>query len=205
MIGKLKGLVETLGDDHLLIDVGGVCYLVYCSGSTLAKMPPVGEAVAVFIETYVREDQITLFGFATSLDKEWFAILRTVQGVGAKVALAIQATLSPSEIASAIALQDKAMVSRAPGVGPKVAQRIVTELAGKAPASSVMDAGVVGLQVALGAGDAPSNVADAVSALGNLGFQPASASAAIARIVAREGDDLSAEALIGMGLKELAK
>ena len=125
MIGKLKGLVEALEDDSVLIDVNGVCYVCHCSGRTLGNLPSVGEAATLFIETYVREDQLKLFGFGTQSEKQWFLLLMKVQGVGAKVALAILSTLTVSEISSAIALQDKVMVGRAPGVGPKVAQRIV--------------------------------------------------------------------------------
>lgn len=204
MIGKLKGLVEAIDDDKALIDVNGVCYECHCSGRTLGSLPQLGEATQLFIETYVREDQLKLFGFATKAEKQWFLLLMTVQGVGAKVALAILSTLSISELSSAIALQDKAMVGRAPGVGPKVAQRIVSELKGKLPATGAIDAGVQGLQEALGEGIANSNVADAVSALTNLGYSQAQASAALSRIVAKEGDDVSTEKLIRMGLKELS-
>jgi Holliday junction DNA helicase RuvA len=204
MIGKLKGLLESVADDKALIDVNGVCYETHCSGRTLTSLPAKGEAVSLFIETYVREDQLKLFGFISESEKQWFLLLMTVQGVGAKVALAILSTLSASELSSAIALQDKAMVGRAPGVGPKVAQRIVSELKGKAPVGGTIDAGVQGLQEALGEGVATGNVADAVSALTNLGYAQAQASAAVARIIAKEGDDLETEKLIRMGLKELS-
>jgi Holliday junction DNA helicase RuvA len=204
MIGKLKGLVEALEDDSVLIDVNGVCYVCHCSGRTLGNLPSVGEATTLFIETYVREDQLKLFGFGTQSEKQWFLLLMKVQGVGAKVALAILSTLTVSEISSAIALQDKVMVGRAPGVGPKVAQRIVTELKGKIPAMGAVDAGVQGLQEAIGEGVATCNVADAVSALTNLGYSQMQASSALARIVAKEGDDVSTEKLIRMGLKELS-
>ena len=134
MIGKLKGTIDEIGDDHVLVDVHGVCYEVFCSSRSLGRMGSVGEAVVLFIETYVREDQLKLFGFLSALEREWFNLLQSVQGVGAKVALAVLSTLTPSELANAIALQDKTAVSRAPGVGPKVAIRIVTELKNKAPA-----------------------------------------------------------------------
>jgi Holliday junction DNA helicase, RuvA subunit len=204
MIGKLKGLVDGFGDDHVLIDVGGVCYEAFCSTKTLQALPRVGEAAVVFIETYVREDMIRLFGFASEAEKAWFNILMTVQGVGARVALAILSALTPSELSSAIALQDKAMVGRANGVGPKLAQRIVTELKGKVPAAGGIDAGVLGLQAALGEGVAGGNVADAVSALTNLGYSSAQASAAVARVVAKEGEGVATEKLIRLGLKELS-
>ena len=205
MIGKLKGLVDSFGDDWVLIDCGGVCYEVHCSTRTLQSLPRVGEAAVVFIETILREDLIRLFGFASEAEKSWFLLLTTVQGVGARVALAILSVLSPAELSSAIALQDKAMVGRANGVGPKLAVRIVTELKGKVPAIGGIDAGTLGLQTAIGEGVARSNVADAVSALTNLGYSSAQASAALARVVAREGDDTATEKLIRLGLRELSQ
>lgn len=204
MIGKLKGVVDSFGDDFVLIDCGGVCYQVFCSGRTLQSLPRVGEAGVVFIETIVREDLIRLYGFANELEKNWFNLLTTVQGVGARVALAILSVMSPAELSSAVALQDKAMVGRANGVGPKLALRIVTELKGKVPAIGAVDAGTLGLQVALGEGVASGNIADAVSALTNLGYSSAQASAAVARVVAREGDDTATEKLIRLGLRELS-
>lgn len=205
MIGKLKGLVDSFGDDWVLIDCGGVCYEVHCSTRTLQSLPRVGEAAVIFIETILREDLIRLFGFASESEKSWFLLLTTVQGVGARVALAILSVLSPSELSSAIALQDKAMVGRANGVGPKLAVRILTELKGKVPAIGGIDAGTLGLQTALGEGVAKSNVADAVSALTNLGYSSAQASAALARVVANEGEDTATEKLIRLGLRELSR
>ena len=152
----------------------------------------------------MRETEIKLFGFASGTDREWFRLLMTVQGVGAKVALAVLSTLRASDLASAIALQDKAMVSRAPGVGPKVAQRIVAELKDKSPALTGAVSAELSLQSDLGAGIAAAPVADAVSALVNLGYAPAQASAALARIVAREGEAADAQTLIRLGLKELS-
>ena len=204
MIGKLKGLVDSFGDDWVLIDCNGVCYEAFCSGKTLQALPRVGEAAVVFIETIVREDLIRLYGFASQSEKAWFNLLMTVQGVGARVALSILSVLSPSELSSAIALQDKAMIGRANGVGPKLAVRLVTELKGKVPDGGGIDAGTLGLQAALGAGLAPSTVADAVSALTNLGYSSAQASAALARIVARDGDGMPTEKLIRLGLRELS-
>ena len=203
MIGKLKGLVESLGDDHVLIDVQGVCYLVYCSSRTMGALPVVGEPCSVHIEMMVREDMLRLHGFATRSEQAWFRALLSVQGVGARVALAILSTLSPSEISSAIALQDKAMMGRAPGVGPKLAQRLITELKGKIPDIGEVDGGALGLQTALGEGGATGNVSDAVSALSNLGYSSAQASVALAKIVATEGEDIATEKLIRLGLKEL--
>ena len=204
MIGKLKGLIDGYGDDLVQIDVGGVVYVAHCSSRTSAALPQVGQAAVVFTELIVREDLMRLYGFATEAEKAWFNILRDVQGVGARVALAILSVLSPSELASAIALQDKAMVGRASGVGPKLALRIVTELKGKVPALAAAEAGVLGLQAALGEGVAGGNVADAVSALTNLGYSSAQASAAVARVVGREGEELAADKLIRLGLRELS-
>jgi Holliday junction DNA helicase RuvA len=147
---------------------------------------------------------IRLYGFSSEAEKAWFNLLMTVQGVGARVALAILSALSPSEISSAIALQDKAMMGRASGVGPKLAVRLITELKGKVPAGGAIDAGTLGLQAALGEGTASGNITDAVSALTNLGYSGAQASAALARIVAREGDSTPTEKLIRLGLRELS-
>jgi Holliday junction DNA helicase RuvA len=152
----------------------------------------------------VREDMIRLYGFATPDEKAWFTTLMTVQGVGARVALSILSTLTTGELQSAIALQDKAMVGRANGVGPKLAVRVVTELKGKVPTGIGIDAGTLGLQAALGDGVARSNVADAVSALTNLGYSSAQASAAVAKVIQREGDEVEAAALIRLGLRELS-
>lgn len=204
MIGKLKGLVDSFGEDFVLIDCGGVCYEAFCSSRTLQALPSVGEAGVVFIETIVREDMIRLYGFSTETEKSWFNLLMTVQGVGARVALAILSALTPSEISSAVALQDKAVFGRAKGVGPKLAIRLITELKGKVPAIGAMDAGTLGLQTALGEGVAPSAISDAVSALVNLGYSSAQASGALARIVAREGDGVATEKLIRLGLRELS-
>ena len=204
MIGKLKGIVESLGDDHALIDVGGVCYVAFCSSRTLQALPRVGEAAVLHIEMIVREDLIRLYGFASEAEKAWFGLLLSVQGVGSRVALAILSALGPSDLSSAIALQDKAMVGRASGVGPKLAQRIVSELKGKVPDLGVGAPGALGLQAALGEGVARSNIADAVSALTNLGYPQAQASTAVARIVGREGEETSTETLIRLGLRELS-
>ena len=204
MIGKLKGLIDGFGDDFVHIDVGGVVYEAFCSTKTLASLPQVGHAAVVHTEMIVREDMIRLYGFASPDEKAWFTTLLTVQGVGARVALSILSTLSTGELASAIALQDKAMVGRASGVGPKLAVRLVTELKGKVPTGIGIDAGTLGLQAALGEGVAPSNVADAVSALSNLGYSSAQASAAVARVVGREGEGIDTATLIRLGLRELS-
>src|SRR6201991_5239147 len=145
MIGKLKGIIDSYGEDNIVVDVNGVGYVVHCSARTLQALPPTGDPVALSIETHVREDQIRLFGFQNDIEREWFRLLQTVQGVGTKVALAILSTLKPADLATAIALRDKAMITRSPGVGPKVAERIVTELKDKAPAYSAVDPAVVRL------------------------------------------------------------
>lgn len=205
MIGKLKGTIDEIAGDYVLVDVHGVCYVAFCSTRTLGGIGSKGEVVTLFIETYVREDQLKLFGFATELEREWFKLLQSVQGVGAKVALAILSTLSASDLANAIALQDKAMVARAPGIGPKVAQRIVTELKNKAPVLGGIDAPDMGLKQELGEGVASAPVADAVSALCNLGYSREQAATAVGAAVRDAGEDADSAKLIRLGLKELAQ
>ncbi len=205
MIGKLKGTIDEIGDDHALIDVHGVCYVAFCSSRTLSRLGSPGEAAVLFIETYVREDQLKLFGFMTALEREWFNLLQSVQGVGAKVALALLSTLTPSELANAIALQDKTAVSRAPGVGPKVAIRIITELKNKAPAFAGDATAGIGLKQELGEGVAPAPVADAVSALTNLGYSREQAANAIAAALKNGGEGADSAKLIRLGLKELSR
>lgn len=205
MIGKLKGLVDEIGEDHCVIDVNGVGYVAYCSARTLGKLEP-GTATTLYIETYVREDMIRLYGFGSALEREWFRLLTgNVQGVGAKVALAVLSTLSSSELANAIALRDITMVSRAPGVGKKVAERIVTELKNKAPALAGDATGTIGLKQELGEGVAPTPVADAVSALVNLGYSRDMAANAVAAALKSAGGEADTGMLIRLGLKELAK
>jgi holliday junction DNA helicase RuvA len=205
MIGKLKGTIDEIGDDYVLIDVHGVCYVVFCAARTLSRIASPGEAIVLFIETYVREDQLKLFGFMTALEREWFNLLQSVQGVGAKVALGVLSTLTPSELANAIALQDKPSISRAPGVGPKVAVRIVTELKNKAPAFTGEAASNLGLKQEIGEGVASAPVSDAVSALTNLGYSRDQAANAIAAALKNGGDDADSAKLIRLGLKELSR
>jgi Holliday junction DNA helicase RuvA len=205
MIGKLKGMIESYGQDSVIVDVNGVGYEVHCSARTLQELPGVGQPAVLSIETHVREDQIRLFGFVTEIEREWFRLLQTVQGVGAKVALSVLGTLKPSDLASAIAMRDKAMVARAPGVGPKVAERIVTELKDKAPAYTNVDPALVRLSGALDDKRAPAPVTDAVSALVNLGYAQAQAAAAIAAAARSAGEGAEATTLIRLGLRELAK
>ena len=204
MIGKLKGVVDSFGEDWVILDVQGVGYQVHCSSRTMGALPGEGEATSLAIETHVRETEIKLYGFTADLERNWFRLLQNVQGVGARVALAILGTLTPGELASAIALQDKATVARAPGVGPKVAQRIVSELKDKAPALSGDATGTIGLQQELGAGAAGSAVQDAVSALTNLGYSSQQASAAVKIALDSAGEDAASATLIRLGLKELS-
>jgi Holliday junction DNA helicase RuvA len=205
MIGKLKGLIESYGEDSVIVDVNGVGYEVFCSARTLQELPGVGQPATLAIETHVREDQIRLFGFLTEIEREWFRLLQTVQGVGVKVALAVLGTLKPAELASAIAMRDKAMVARTPGVGPKVAERIVTELKDKAPAYTNVDPALVRLSGALEEKRAPAPFSDAVSALVNLGYAQPQAAAAIAAAARNAGEGAEATTLIRLGLRELAK
>ncbi|QPC85792.1 Holliday junction branch migration protein RuvA [Mesorhizobium sp. NBSH29] len=206
MIGKLKGTLDEVDEDFCIVDVHGVGYVAYCSARTLANLPGQGEAVTLLIETYVREDMIRLYGFQSALEREWFRLLlHNVQGVGAKVALAILSTLSPSDLASAIALRDIAMVSRAPGVGKKVAERIVTELRNKAPAYAGEATGTIGLKQELGEGVAPAPISDAVSALTNLGYSRDVAANAVSAAMRTAGEGADSALLIRLGLKELAR
>jgi Holliday junction DNA helicase RuvA len=205
MIGKLKGVLDSYGEDFVVVDVQGVGYLVHCSARTLQALPAPGEAVTLAIETHVREDQIRLFGFTSDVEREWFRLLQTVQGVGTRVALSILSTLKPADLASAIAMRDKGMVARAPGVGPKVAERVVTELKDKAPAYASVDPAVVRLAGSIEEKRAPQPIADAVSALVNLGYGQPQAAAAIAAAAREAGEAADTARLIRLGLKELAK
>ena len=205
MIGKLKGTLDSYGEDFIIVDVHGVGYMVHCSARTLQSLPAAGEAVSLAIETHVREDQIRLFGFTSELEREWFRLLQTVQGVGTKVALAILSTFKPAELASAIALRDKAAITRTPGVGPKVGERIVTELKDKAPSYTALDPALVKLSGDIDDRRASRPVSDAVSALVNLGYGQPQAAAAIATAAREAGDDAEVRTLIRLGLKELGK
>ncbi|UYO50085.1 Holliday junction branch migration protein RuvA [Rhodopseudomonas palustris] len=205
MIGKLKGIIDSYGEDYVILDVQGVGYQVHCASRTLQALPSPGEAATLSIETYVREDQIKLFGFRTDHEREWFRLLQTVQSVGAKVALAVLSTLPPNDLANAIALRDKAAVARTPGVGPKVAERIVTELKDKVPALGAVDPAVVKLSGAIDDNRAPRAVADAISALVNLGYGQPQAAAAVAAASRTAGEGAETAQLIKLGLKELSK
>ena len=202
MIGKLTGRVDDVAEDFAIIDVGGVGYIVHCTGRTLAHLPPCGEHASLVIETHVREDMIRLFGFSTTAERDWFRLLQTVQGVGAKVALAVLAALSPQELARAIALGDAKIVSRTQGVGAKIAARIVAELKDKA----ALIAAVPGEAFIAAGRRAPSGPAgEAVSALINLGYSQLRAADAVAQAVGAHGQDAPLEILIRSGLKELAR
>ena len=205
MIAKLKGLIDEYGDHHVVIDVNGVGYILSCSGRTLSALPQVGEAATIFVETTVIQEQIRLYGFASALEREWFRLLMTVQGVGAKVALSILSSASVSDLSSAIAMQDKAMVARAPGVGPKVAGRIVSELRDKAPGFIEGDVAAFAQVSGAVAVGAPSATRDAVSALVNLGYGQAQAGAAVATAYREGGEDASTETLIRLALKALSR
>ncbi|AUG52473.1 Holliday junction branch migration protein RuvA [Thalassospira marina] len=235
MIAKLRGIVDFIGEDHVIIDVNGVGYLVFASRRTLSMMPPVGGDAGLIIETHVREDHIHLYGFADHAEKQWFALLTTVQGVGAKVGLAILSVLSPTDLLRALASQDTTALCRAPGVGAKVATRIIGELKDKA---AKLNLGPVAAPVAPAAtspqadkaekadGKAKSSrkkvaaaepatpeapviddgaiMADAVSALVNLGYGRSEAFGAVGKAAQNAGENRNLDTLIRLGLKELS-
>ena len=202
MIARLKGILDGVGETDVIIDVRGVGYFVMCSARTLRSLPSVGEAVTLEIETHVREDHIHLFGFADVLERDWFKLLQTVQGVGARVALGIQSALSASEISASIAAQDHVPLTQASGVGPKLAKRIVSELKDKAPAPNLGSA----LAAAVPAESQAAGLQnDAVSALMNLGYGRTEAFGAVARVLQQSPDNATLETLITAGLKELAQ
>jgi Holliday junction DNA helicase RuvA len=198
MIAHLKGRLESTGIDHAVIDVGGVGYLVGASARTLAALGPVDEACVLHTDLLVGEDFLRLVGFATAAERDWFRLLTGVQGVGARVALAILSALEPNDISRAVMAQDKATVARANGVGPKLAERIVRELKDKVGGIAIGPAAAAQV-VPAGAG------ADAVSALLNLGFRPAEASAAVAAAEEELGDTATLDALVRLALRKAAK
>jgi Holliday junction DNA helicase RuvA len=201
MIGKLTGVVDSLTEDGVILDVNGVGYLVQCPSSTLSRLT-VGAHAALTIEMKVSDDAIRLYGFASAEEREWFRLLQTVQSVGAKVALALLSTLSPRDLQRALALSDKAMVGRAPGVGPKLALRIVTELKDKAPAMLLRGEGHDDVPLAA----APRGAeADAVAALVKLGYSESVAATAVARAAQDLGDGAEAGALIREALRSMGK
>jgi len=206
MIAKLTGKLDSVGEDWAIIDVGGVGYIVFCSGRTLRMMPEIGGMVSLHIETHVREDHIHLYGFHDVAERSWFILLQTVQGVGAKVALAVLSLYGGDELTQIVAAGDKTALTRVTGVGPKVAGRIASELKDKV---AKMDLGPVAFAAEVtspGAGKGPDQVAagDAVSALVNLGYGRAEAFGAVATAARALGQEATVEALITSGLKELA-
>jgi Holliday junction DNA helicase RuvA len=204
MIGKLKGVIDSVDEENLILDVNGVGYLVSASARTLRAIPAVGEAAELLIETHVREDAIRLYGFLTAAEREWFRLLQSVQGVGAKVALGILGALSADALSSAIARQDKAMMARAPGVGPKLAARLVLELKDKAPTLGAAD--FAGAEAGFEPARKLTKAAeDAILALVGLGYAHPQAAAAVARISAALGQQAESATLVRAGLKELAQ
>ncbi len=199
MIARLTGTLAEATADHAVIDVGGVGYLVQASSRTLSALGPIGGDVRVFTEMQVREDAMTLFAFGNAGERDWFRLLTGVQGVGGKVALAILSTLDPDELTRAVSAQDKAMVARANGVGPKLAERIVRELKDKVGGVTLGAAGG-GAPVAAG-----SLAADALSALTGLGFKPGEAQAAVAAADAELGPGATLDALVRLALKKAAR
>jgi len=195
MIAMLAGIVDQVASDALVLDVNGVGYLVHCSSRTLARAPGRGERLRLLVETHVREDHIHLYGFLDEAERGWFRLLTTVQGVGARLALALLGVLAPDALATAIMAQDRAALARADGVGPKLAQRIANELKDKVGG------------IALGAAAAPVDGAavDAISALVNLGYQRSDAYAAVTAVARRLGPAAALDALIRAGLKELGR
>ena len=210
MIARLKGIIDDLGPDWLVIDVSGVGYLVHCPARTIGALPGQGMPTELYIETHVREDQISLYGFADARERECFRLLTTVQGVGAKVALAILGTLSPDQLVDAILAQDKAQLSRADGVGPRLAARLLTELKDRilmvAGSLQVVSADQQAREAAPAAAAEPGGItADAISALVNLGYGRAEAFGAVSRVRRAPGDADSLEALIPAALRELGQ
>lgn len=204
MIGKLKGVIDTIGEDFVILDVHGVGYVVQCSGRTLAHAGQVGEAATLAIETHVREDSIRLYGFATDAERDWFRLLQTVQGVGAKVALAVLGAMSTEELAVAITRQDKARIAQAQGIGPRLAARLAAELKDKVPAGvtlAEMQAAVAGAAEAT----EPPAVQDAVAALLTLGYGRPQAAEAAASARKTLGAVADAAALIRQALKQLSR
>lgn len=201
MIGRLRGTLDTVASDHVIVDVHGVGYVVVCGARTLASLPRQGEAVDLLIETQVREDSLTLFGFVAPAERLWFRMLQNIQGVGSRLALAVLGVCGTDDLARAVAAQDRAALTQAPGVGPKLAERIVRELKDKvgqvSAASGAPTAAVIGAQ---GGG---SDLEDALSALVNLGYGRSEARRALERAVADLGPDASLDRLIRAGLKAL--
>jgi Holliday junction DNA helicase RuvA len=205
MIGKLKGIVDSSGEDWVVIDVGGVGYHVTCSRRTLQNLPAYGGAVTLSIETKVSDEAIRLIGFESDNERDWFRLLLGVQGVGTRVALGVLGTLAPADLARAIALDDRKAISAAPGVGAKVAARIAAELKDKAPEGASLAAMLDGPINGAGVPAASAPMRDAVSALVNLGYPQVQAAGAVASAARVLDEAATAEQLIRQGLKELAR
>jgi Holliday junction DNA helicase RuvA len=203
MIGKLTGLAEQIEDGRCLIDVHGVGYVVFLSSRSLAALPAPPARASVLIETQVREDAITLYGFIDGAERDWFRLLTTVQGVGAKVALALLSALPPDRLAGAIASSDRAAITRAPGVGPKLAARLIAEL--RERIAAMPTSGAFGVVSIAPAPAAPSIAGDAISALTNLGYRRNEAEQAVAATLAALGTETALDALIRDGLRRLAR
>lgn len=205
MIGKLSGIIDSFGQGHVLLDVQGVGYLVFASARTLSRIGQKGDPAALLIDTHVREDHIHLYGFADAAEQQWFRLLTSVQGVGAKVAMSILASAAPERLAVAIAAQDKAVIQAADGVGPKLAVRILTELKDKA-AKIELGQGLKAAPAVAETADAKASAAgidqDAVSALVNLGYARSDAYTAVMRAHGKANDNL--QDLIRIALKELS-
>jgi Holliday junction DNA helicase RuvA len=200
MIAKLSGVVDQVGADSAVIDVGGVGYLAFCSTRTLGRLPPAGGAARLLIETHVREDHIHLYGFVDVVERDWFRLLTTVQGVGARIALAILSAVSPEALTLAILAGDKSPLTRADGVGPRLAARVVNELRDKLGGL----AAAAPIAAASAALPDESATADAVSALVNLGYRRAEAYGAVAAAARQLGEAAAVDVLIKAGLRELA-
>jgi Holliday junction DNA helicase RuvA len=206
VIGKLIGTIDSISGDAAIVDVNGVGYVVHASNRTLGQLGGSGAVVRLLIETQVREDAINLYGFAEKSERDWFRLLTTVQGVGAKVALAILGVLAPDQLSLAIAAQDKAAITRAPGVGPKLGARIVAELKDKAGSvANELSTDAVRGAALNGTGKGGSATEDAVSALVNLGYRRTEAYTAVAKAAREQGDAASLDGLIRAGLKELSQ
>jgi holliday junction DNA helicase RuvA len=204
MIAKLSGILDHIGPEGAVIDVHGVGYLVFASGRTLGRLPPSGEAARLLVETHVREDHIHLYGFIDAAERDWFRLLTTVQGVGAKVALAILSVVAPDELTLAIVSQDRTTLARADGVGPKLAARVVNELKDKVGSLALAATNAAGPAAHPAAND-PGPTGDAVSALVNLGYRRAEAFGAVTTAARRLGGAAKVDALIRAGLQELAQ
>ena len=204
MIAKLAGLLDQVIPEGAVIDVGGVGYLVFCSTRTIAQLPMPGASARLFVDTHVREDHIHLYGFIDTVERDWFRLLTTVQGVGARLALALLSAISPDQLALAILSQDKATLARADGVGPRLAARIANELRDKV--GGLATAAPLPVTAPSGTSNGKADVTtDAVSALVNLGYRRAEALGAVAAAARRLGDKASLDALIRAGLQELGQ